>query len=169
MNRRSPAGASTLGLSTGQGQIVGGAIPVNLTLEGHDRHLWLTTAATVGLLVALGLFTFGLPPIDLHPPTHRLGIMDPLCGGTRSAWLTLHGRLGDAWKYNPLGIAAVLAAILVAARTLLGLLSRRWVNLHIRWSPRGRFAVLTIVVIGVALMEWRQQGRADLLISQTTP
>lgn len=163
------AGVSTSRLATGEARTVGGAVPVELRLEGQDRHLWLTATATVGVLVALGLFSFGLPPVDLHPPTHRLGIMDPLCGGTRSAWLTLHGRLGDAWTYNPLGIAAVLSAALVTARTTLGLLGRRWVNLWIRWSPRGRFAVITIVVIGAALLEWRQQGRADLLLSRSTP
>ena len=70
----------------------------------------------------------------------------------------LHGRLGDAWRYNPLGIAAVAAVVLVTARTFGGLAAHRWVDLHLRWTPRGRLIVITVVIVAVALLEWRQQA-----------
>ena len=43
---------------------------------------------------------WGLPPVDLHGPLHRLGIMDPVCGGTRSAYFAVSARWALAWYYN---------------------------------------------------------------------
>ena len=68
----------------------------------------------------------GLPPIDLHGPLHWVGIMDPLCGGTRAARYTAIGQWGQAWHYNPLGIVTVLAVGLLLLRGAVGVTTGRW-------------------------------------------
>lgn len=125
---------------------------------------WITLVGGVGLLAAAAMAKFGLPPVDLHGPFHRLGIMDPFCGGTRAARLTAQGHLGDAWRYNPLGILATLAAGLASLRLLTGLAARRWLNLRFTWTPRRIRLAVAIFVVATIALEIRQQTRADLLL-----
>lgn len=141
---------------------------VTARLERYDAHGWLTGTMTVlaviGLAVAGAMAIWGLPDVDLHGPLHHRGIMDPFCGGTRSAYLTTQGDLAGAWTYNPLGILSVVGAALVALRTLVGLISGRWVNLHTRFAKGQRRALWAIAILGIVLLEIRQQTRADLLM-----
>ena len=62
---------------------------------------WASFAAAGTVLAAIALRVTGVPTIDLHPPLHHLEIMDPLCGGTRAAYLLLSGDLTGAARYNP--------------------------------------------------------------------
>ena len=136
---------------------------VRFGLADHEQHWWLTAGAAAALVVALGMALFGLPPVDLHGPLHRVGIMDPLCGGTRAARYTALGQLGLAWKYNPLGIAVVLAAAFASTRTVAGLIWGRWLTVSVSWTTsRRRFAIVVMVVV-LAALEVRQQLIADLL------
>jgi len=121
----------------------------------------------VGVVIAGAMAVFGLPPVDLHGPFHRFGIMDPLCGGTRAARYTAQGEWALAWKYNPLGILAVLGATAVTIRTVIGALTRRWIAVQIYWTPRRRRAAILIVLALLVALEVRQQLRADLLIAGT--
>ena len=132
----------------------------------RDRMRLVTVVGVSGVIAAAAMAMFGLPPIDLHPPLHRLGIMDPLCGGTRAARLTMQGRLGAAWAYNPLGIVATVAAVAAVARVVIGVATRHWVNLRINWSPRSRRLALALLILATIALEVRQQGQADLLTSQ---
>lgn len=130
----------------------------------HDQLTLITRIGIVGLVIAGLMATLGLPPVDIHGPLHGLGIMDPLCGGTRAARLTAQGHLVEAWRYNPLGVLAVGAAGAAAVRSALGLTTGRWLTFEIGWTARrARWAVLLLVVVLVVL-EVRQQGRADLLL-----
>ncbi|MFC5175112.1 DUF2752 domain-containing protein [Nocardioides taihuensis] len=117
-----------------------------------------------GLVASVAMAVFGLPPVDLHGPLHRMGIMDPFCGGTRAARLTAHGQLLEAWRYNPLGILATVAAALAVARLGVGIALRRWLNVEIVWTPRRARLVLGVLVVATVALEIRQQGRADLLL-----
>lgn len=137
---------------------------VRLSWSRHDELRVVTVIGLVGLGAAALMAVFGLPPVDLHGPLHRLGIMDPLCGGTRAARLTAQGHLAEAWRYNPLGILAVAAAALAAARLMIGLTTRRWLSLEVRWTPRVTLVALTTTIALLVLLEIRQQGRADLLL-----
>ncbi|NHA01275.1 DUF2752 domain-containing protein [Nocardioides sp. W3-2-3] len=128
---------------------------------------WVTIVGVIGFASAAAMASFGLPPVDLHGPLHRMGIMDPLCGGTRAARLTAQGNLGAAWRYNPLGIVTTVAAGLAAARLLLGLTARRWVNVSIFWTPRTKRIALVVVLVLLTALEVRQQGRADLLLRRS--
>lgn len=134
-----------------------------LSWERRDRHRVLTVGGVVGLALAIVMAIWGLPPIDLHGPLHRIGIMDPFCGGTRAAYFTMRGDWDRAWTYNPLGILAVAAALLVTMRLITGWLTRRWATVTIRWTPRGRTVAVTLGIVLLAVLEVRQQLRADLL------
>jgi hypothetical protein len=131
----------------------------------RDQHRWLTWAGLAGLCAAAAMAVFGLPPVDLHGPLHRLGIMDPLCGGTRAARYTAQGQWASAWQYNPLGIVTVVAAVLAAVRAAVGLCLRRWLTVSMSWTARRRNVALVLLVIAVTALEIRQQLRADLLMT----
>ena len=137
-----------------------------LTIEwsSTDRMRVVTLIGVAGLVASVAMAAFGLPPVDLHGPLHRMGIMDPLCGGTRAARLTTQGHLLAAWRYNPLGILATLVAVLAVARLSAGLLRRRWLTVRISWTPRRIRVALAVLAIATVALEIRQQGRADLLL-----
>ena len=140
---------------------------VSLGWDHRDRHRWLTGLAAAAVASAVGMAIFGLPPVDLHGPLHKVGIMDPFCGGTRAARYTAQWRLVEAWRYNPLSILIVLGGLAAVVRAVVGLTTRRWLTLAVAWTPRRRG--IAIVVIGLLLLalEVRQQLRADLLMEDT--
>lgn len=145
---------------------------LEIRVERSDAHPWLTRVTTAlaafGLAIAGAMAVWGLPSVDFHGPLHHMGIMDPFCGGTRSAYLTTQGDLAGAWKFNPLGIASVLGAGVVVLRTLTGWLAGRWLNVHTDFSRAQRRALWAIVILGVVLLTIRQQMQADLLMAWGT-
>ena len=138
-----------------------------LSWELRDRHRFVTAAGILGLAGAVAMAFWGLPPVDLHGPFHRIGVMDPLCGGTRAAYLTMRGDIARAWVYNPLGILAVGAAGVAVARVLVAAVTGRWLTFAYAWTPRRRWVAFAVIVTLLALLEVRQQLRADLLIAGT--
>ncbi len=142
-------------------------LTVRLAAEPRDRYPWVSLAAAALVAVAGAMAAFGLPPIDLHGPMHWYGIMDPLCGGTRAARYTAQGNLAEAWRYNPLSILVVYGAGLAILRAAVGLLGRRWVTFTVCWTPGRRRWAIAVLIVLVALLEVRQQMRADLLMADT--
>jgi hypothetical protein len=139
----------------------------SFSVEREDRHRWLTWLSLTLLAIAAGMAVFGLPPVDLHGPLHRFGIMDPFCGGTRAARYTALGQWDMAWKYNPLGIVAVVAVLVLSVRATIGWLTNRWFTLTVAWSRHGFWIAGAVATILLVLLEIRQQGRADLLMQGT--
>jgi hypothetical protein len=133
-------------------------LPVRLRWERADRHPTLAPLAAAGLLAAV-LAVVGLPPVDLHGPLHRLGIMDPLCGMTRGTVAVLRGRLGQAVAYNPASPLLVAGALLALGRWLVGRLTGRWLDATFRATP------LTVgLAAALVLALWvNQQAHAALL------
>ena len=140
---------------------------VGVRIERADRHWWLTAGALLALAIAGTMAVFGLPPIDLHGPLHKVGIMDPFCGGTRAARYTAQGDLAQAWRYNPLSILIVIGAALAILRSAIGLVARRWVTIALAWTPTRRRWTIGVVVALLVVLEIRQQLRADLLTAGT--
>lgn len=140
---------------------------IHFSWQARDRHRLVTAVAFVGLIAAATMAFFGLPPVDLHGPFHRLGIMDPLCGGTRAARYTAQGQWGLAWEYNPLGIVTVLGAAAATARTATGVLLGHWLTADLSWTPWRRRLALGVLAAVLVLIEVRQQLRADLLMTGT--
>jgi len=134
-------------------------MPVRLTWADHDEHSWLSRLAITGLAAGTAMAVFGLPPVDIHGPLHYLGIMDPLCGATRGLRLALLGHLVQAWRYNPLSVMLAAGAVAAVFRQVLGVATRRWLNLTV---VRRRAVLATSTLLAVAL-EINQQAHAALL------
>ena len=132
-------------------------------IDTADGHRVATLIALGSVVVAAGLAVIGLPSIDLHGPLHRMGIMDPFCGGTRSARLTILGQWGMAWTYNPLGLVTVIGATALVVRSAVGVLTHRWLNVSWHPSARLRWLLISAVVVVLVLLEIRQQSLAWLL------
>jgi Protein of unknown function (DUF2752) len=122
------------------------AVAVRLVRSDRRPAGPLTIAAAVGLVIGAALAAFGMPPIDLHSPTHYLGIMDPLCGMTRGSAATLRGDLAKAWWYNPASPAVIAGGLILVARWMVGRLTGLWVDLRVQPTP------LLVVAVGLALM-----------------
>lgn len=152
-----PAGGS-VGVVSGIAGAFGGLVA--LTWDSHDAHPRLRSVALGGLAAAVALAVVGLPPVDLHGPLHRAGIMDPLCGGTRSLRAALRGDLAGAWHLNPLGPVLVGGAMAVLARTVVGWGSGRWLTVRVAWR---RPAVRAVLALAAALLAVNQQLHADVL------
>jgi hypothetical protein len=92
-----------------------------------------------------------------------MGIMDPLCGGTRAVRLALRGDVAGSWAYNPAGLVVALAAILLVVRLAVGLTSGRWLN--VMWTPsrRQRGFLLAALMLVLLVLEIRQQQLAEFL------
>jgi len=131
-----------------------------------DRYRDWTWLAVGGVGAAAVMALAGLPPLDLHGPLHYLGVMDPLCGGTRAARFMMLGQWRAAWHYNPLGLAAVLIAALTVLRAGVGLATGRW------WTPptglpvRTRRLLTAVLLVGLVALEVRQQLLAPLLLAR---
>lgn len=136
-------------------------------LARRDQYPLVTVLAVGVVVIAAGMAVFGLPPVDLHGPLHRVGIMGPFCGGTRAARFAAQGDLATAWEYNPAGILAVLLAGTAVVRAVVGLTTRRWLTWSLTWTPRRRRAVIVVAVLVLAALMVRQQMHADLLIAGT--
>jgi uncharacterized membrane protein HdeD (DUF308 family) len=119
--------------------------------RSHDdaMHSW-TVIAAVGLVVAAGLAAFGLPPVNLHSPTHFVGIMDPLCGITRGVAAATRANLGEAWWYNPASPLVLAGALALVVRRLVGRSTGRWVRVRLRPMPLV-VAVVGLVVVALAV------------------
>ncbi len=124
---------------------------LSLRVEHQDRAQALLPIALAGLVIAFGLAVAGLPPVDLHGPFHRLGIMDPLCGGTRALRLAARGDITGALAWNPLSPILLAGAVAVALRHAMGALTDR------------RLLIAAAAVL-VVLLEIRQQTNATMLM-----
>jgi hypothetical protein len=134
-------------------------LPLRLCWEQADRHPTLAPLAAAGLLAAGVLAVVGLPPVDLHGPLHRLGIMDPLCGMTRGVVAVLHGQLSRAVAYNPASPLLIGGAVLTLGRWLVGRLTGRWLDATLRRTPL-TFGIAAALVLAL----WaNQQAHAALL------
>lgn len=137
---------------------------IRLFWGGTDLHAGITGVAVAATLAALALALWGLPPVDLHGPLHRYGIMDFLCGGTRAAHFTVKGEWALAWYYNPLGPLVVVGAGLMVLRTTVGMTTRRWLNVTVAWTSRRRWTAFGVCAVAVAVLTVRQQLMADVLL-----
>ena len=135
------------------------AIGHPLAWEDTDRHGYLPWLALVGLIAAGSMAVWGLPPVDLHGPLHRFGVMDPLCGGTRATRALARGDLATALRFNPIVVLLPIGVAAVMLRAAVGYRTGRWVHVRVRKSP----ALVAILVAATAALWLRQQLNADLL------
>ena len=77
-----------------------------------DRALAMVIGVLVMFLTAFLLYQHGPSAAGWFPGClfHRLtGLECPGCGMTRAAYATLHGRFGEALRFNPLGMIVLPA------------------------------------------------------------
>lgn len=133
--------------------------PVAVAVERTDRHRLLTVLALAGLAAGALMAAYGLPPVDLHDPLYRMGIMCPFCGATRAVRFAMLGEWGQSLRYNPIGVPLVLGAGLVVVRSAVGAATRRWLTVQVHWSRP-----LVVVVLAALLALWvNQQLHVDLI------
>jgi hypothetical protein len=125
--------------------------------ESDSLRVW-SMVSLVAAGGALFLLVFGVPGVDLHGPLHYIGIMDPLCGGTRSWYLALRGRWREAFEYNPAGPILMAVAALGLLRLLAGCVARRWIG--VRVPVRSSLILASVALIA---LEFNQQSHAALL------
>jgi len=134
-----------------------------LSVQRYDERPAVTWIALAGLVIAALLAVVGLPHADLHGPLHYVGVMDPLCGGTRSVYLTLHRELRDAVRYNPAGPVLVAAALAQMIRAAVGWSTGQWLNLHV---PRR--LLIPLAFVAIVVLDVNQQLHAALLTQPWT-
>ena len=127
--------------------------------EDHDRHRWLARTAAVGIVLAIAMAVFGLPPVDLHSPLHYLGIMGPLCGMTRATRHLARFEMTAALEYNPAVLLVAFGGVFALGRWLHGWRSGRWLSIQID-RRRSVFVVAAVLLVALTV---RQQANAELL------
>ena len=128
----------------------------------HDGARGWTAVAVVFTVGAVVLRAVGVPPIDVHGLLHYVGVMDPLCGGTRATFLLLSGQPRAAAAYNPAVFPLAVAVTALLARAMTGLSTGRWLHLRLTSGPRRVLRV--IAVLAVVALTVRQQLHAELLM-----
>ena len=117
-----------------------------MTLK-HPRRVLLLTAVMLGFAVGAFLlwkFGTGWTPGCLF--RKWTGFECPGCGMTRATEATLHGRIGEAFAYNPVGMVLFPIAFAVC-----GLKALAWARGAPSFEiPTGRWGatIIAIVVIG---------------------
>lgn len=131
-----------------------------MRVEPVDRYPWWTPVGLVAAAATVLLAVVGLPAVDLHGPLHYFGIMDPLCGGTRSVYLATHGHLAAAIQYNPAAPLVPLVTLALLARAFVGRAFGYWMT-----PSRPRPAVVVCAIAALVALEINQQLHAELLTS----
>jgi hypothetical protein len=134
--------------------------PLRIGWDGVDRHRSLRVLAVAGLLTGAAIAVFGLPPIALHSPLRLVGMVCPLCGGTRAVQSLMRGDLAEAWRYNPIAFAVVPGALAVLIRHAVGLVGGRWLNVSIV-HPRVFYGLLAVPFLALWI---HQATHAHLLL-----
>ena len=131
------------------------------SVDRSDQHRHLLILAVAGAGVATVLAVVGLPPVDLHNPLHRAGIMDPGCGGTRALRLAARGDILGALSWNPASPVLLIGALGYIVRTIVGAATGRWLNARATWQPR---TYMILGCVAMVALEVRQQGIASRLM-----
>ena len=132
--------------------------PVRLFWNDHNRWEWLGRVALVGLAAEGSTRYRRTAALGRARPLHYVGIMDPLCGGTRGLRLMMRGHLASAWRDNPLAVFLPPAAVAALAREATGRITGRWADIAV--SRRLAWAV---TAVALTILEINQQAHAALL------
>ncbi len=90
----------------------------------RDRFIWALVGVAGASVILLCLYLLG-PSGGLFPRCmfhHLTGLSCPGCGMTRGTFAALHGRFGEALRYNPLGMIVLPAGVVY-----MGVLVSAWV------------------------------------------
>ena len=137
-----------------------------LVVERADRYPVVTRLAVLATAAGAALAALGLPPADVHGPLHYVGIMDPLCGLTRSVRFAFRAQIAAAWRYNPLGPLLAVPAVLALLRAGVGSATGRWPAVRLSLLRRARRVLWLLAFAAAAALQVRQQSIAALLAAR---
>lgn len=106
-------------------------MPVRMWWGDADRHRAVGWPAGLLLGVGAAIAVFGLPPLQLHSPLRLVGMVCPLCGGTRAVRALMSGDVVTAWHYNPISFPVVVGAAALLIRQVVGAATGRWLNIRV--------------------------------------
>lgn len=115
----------------------------------RDRAGWVILGVLVLGYVAYLLHQNGPDGVPWLPNClfHKLtGLHCPGCGMTRAAHATLYGRLGDAFRFNPVGMILLPLAGLSIGLELLGWVWGKPLPFRLKVGTRGAWAIVWLVV-----------------------
>lgn len=140
--------------------LVGRPLGIRVTVGHVDRLRGVTWLAFVTLAVGIVSATLGRPPFRIPFDTHVILPVCPACGLTRGTVATLRGHFTLGFRYNPLAPLVPLVAVGILARTVVGVIWGRW--LDVRYRPTRLAWVLGAASV-VALWAY-QLTRVDFLL-----
>lgn len=85
-----------------------------------------------------------LPGCAFHKLT---GLHCPGCGMTRAVQATLHGRIGEAFLLNPIGMVLLPMAFLALGIEIIGWVRGKPVPLRLQLGSRGAWGIVWVVTI----------------------
>ncbi|MEO7100995.1 MAG: DUF2752 domain-containing protein [Luteolibacter sp.] len=115
-----------------------------------DRALWVALGGLFLAAAATALYQRGpygqawLPVCTFHQLT---GLNCPGCGMTRAAHATLHGRIGEAFRFNPVGMVLLPMAGVGIAIDLVGWIREKPLPFRLNVGARGAWAIVWILVV----------------------
>lgn len=115
----------------------------------RQRAWWLAVGLSALAVAAFQLYQRGpfgqpwLPGCLFHNLT---GLHCPGCGMTRAAHATLHGRLGEAFRYNPLGMILLPLACIGVGIEVIGWLRGKPLPFRLNVGAMGAWLIVWLVV-----------------------
>jgi hypothetical protein len=115
----------------------------------RDRALALALGVFVAALLAFALYRLG-PHTRWFPGClfHRItGLNCPGCGMTRAAHATLHGHLGEAFRFNPVGMVLFPAALMGLGLELIGWVRGEPLAWRLRAGGRWGWGIAALLLV----------------------
>ncbi len=114
----------------------------------RDRALWAALGVLALAFAAWMLRKSGpsglpwLPGCSFH---YLTGLHCPGCGMTRAAHATLHGRIGEAFRFNPVGMILLPLAVVGLGLEILGWIRGKPLPFRLSVGVAGAWAIVWIV------------------------
>ena len=114
-----------------------------------DRVVWLAFGTLALAVAAFALYQQGpdaavwLPGCTFHKFT---GLNCPGCGMTRAAYATLHGRIGDAFRMNPVGMILLPLASIGLGIEVLGWVRGKPLPFRLKIGARGAWVIVWVLI-----------------------
>ena len=115
----------------------------------RDRACWALAGLLVLVVVAYLLAQNGpgglpwLPGCAFH---HYTGLNCPGCGMTRATYAALHGRIGAAFRFNPVGMVLLPLVMVGIGIEILGWVRGKPLPFRVKTGKAGAWAIVWIVV-----------------------
>lgn len=113
------------------------------------RALWVALGVLALAWAAVELRARGPGGVPFLPGCllrQTTGLLCPGCGMTRACHAVLNGRVGEAFRLNPLGMVLLPAALIGIGLGLLGWVRGRPLGWHFNPGARGSWAIVVAVL-----------------------